>query len=54
MQGGATRVALTQHHASRGNLADVTAKDGSQETFVNLCASMLAVLILMTISSKMY
>ncbi|RWS27359.1 RUS1 family protein C16orf58-like protein [Leptotrombidium deliense] len=36
--GGATRAALTQHQARRNNLADVSAKDGSQETIVNLVA----------------
>jgi hypothetical protein len=28
--GGATRAALTQHQARRDNMADVSAKDGSQ------------------------
>ena len=28
--GGATRAALTQHQALRDNMADVSAKDGSQ------------------------
>ena len=32
--GGATRAALTQHFAVRGNAADVAAKEGSQ---VGLC-----------------
>ena len=36
--GGSTRAALTQHQALQGNLADVSAKDGSQETLVNLAA----------------
>lgn len=36
--GGATRAALTQHQSRRNNLADVSAKDGSQETLVNLFA----------------
>lgn len=36
--GGATRAALTQHQAVRNNLADVSAKDGSQETLVNFAA----------------
>lgn len=36
--GGATRAALTQHQARRNNMADVSAKDGSQETLVNLAA----------------
>lgn len=30
MAGGATRAALTQHQARRNNMADVSAKDGSQ------------------------
>ena len=34
--GGATRASLTQHFATRKNTADVAAKDGSQETAVNL------------------
>lgn len=36
--GGATRAALTQHQAKCNNMADVSAKDGSQETMVNLAA----------------
>ncbi|KAJ8312647.1 hypothetical protein KUTeg_010020 [Tegillarca granosa] len=36
--GGSTRAALTQHQARRNNMADVSAKDGSQETLVNLAA----------------
>ncbi|XP_013189385.2 RUS family member 1 isoform X1 [Amyelois transitella] len=44
--GGATRAAMTQHHAVRGNMADVSAKDSAQETAVNLVASIAALLIL--------
>ncbi|XP_026318268.1 RUS1 family protein C16orf58 homolog [Hyposmocoma kahamanoa] len=44
--GGATRAAMTQHHAIRGNLADVSAKDSAQETAVNLIASLTAILML--------
>ncbi|XP_053624687.1 RUS family member 1 [Plodia interpunctella] len=44
--GGATRAAMTQHHAIRGNLADVSAKDSAQETAVNLIASITAIMIL--------
>lgn len=29
--GGATRAAITQHQSKRNNMADVSAKDGSQE-----------------------
>eukprot|EP00040_Diaphanoeca_grandis_P024426 m.134240 g.134240 ORF g.134240 m.134240 type:complete len:462 (+) comp29726_c0_seq1:197-1582(+) len=36
--GGATRAAMTQHQARANNSADVSAKDGSQETMVNLTA----------------
>ena len=37
--GGATRMQITTHQAKNGsNLADVNAKDGAQETFVNLVA----------------
>ena len=34
--GGATKSALTNHFAIKGNTADLDAKDGSQETLVNL------------------
>ncbi|KAJ3091067.1 hypothetical protein HK102_001793 [Quaeritorhiza haematococci] len=39
--GGATRAALTQHFAKKDNMADVSAKDGSQETIVNLVAMII-------------
>ncbi|XP_059055211.1 RUS family member 1 [Achroia grisella] len=44
--GGATRAAMTQHHALRGNMADVSAKDSAQETAVNLIASITALFII--------
>lgn len=44
--GGATRAAMTQHHAVRGNMADVSAKDSAQETAVNLIASFTALFII--------
>ncbi|CAG9558351.1 unnamed protein product [Danaus chrysippus] len=50
--GGATRVAMTQHHALRGNLADVSAKDSAQETAVNLIASFVALFIISMIGNK--
>ena len=43
--GGATRAALTQHQARNHNLADVSAKDGSQETLVNLVALIFSLII---------
>lgn len=39
--GGASRASMTQHFALRGNTADVAAKDGSQETAVNLIGMFL-------------
>ena len=42
--GGATRTALVQHQARQGNAADVSAKDGSQETIVNLTALIVSLL----------
>lgn len=50
--GGATRSALTQHHAIRGNLADVASKDNSQETAVNLTASFLGIYLLTAVTSQ--
>lgn len=50
--GGATRAALTQHHALRGNLADVSSKDSSQETCVNLVASFVGLYLLTLIKSQ--
>ncbi|XP_063225959.1 RUS family member 1 isoform X2 [Bacillus rossius redtenbacheri] len=47
--GGATRAAVTQHQAIRNNMGDVSAKDGSQETLVNLCASLTGITILSTV-----
>ncbi|XP_029013995.1 RUS1 family protein C16orf58 homolog [Betta splendens] len=46
--GGATRAALTVHQARRDNMADISAKDGSQETLVNL-AGLLVSLVLIPI-----
>ncbi|KAH9196250.1 hypothetical protein AeNC1_001769 [Aphanomyces euteiches] len=34
---GATRSSLTAHFAKQDNMADIAAKEGSQETFVNMC-----------------
>ena len=44
--GGATRTAVTQHQARANNISDVAAKDGSQETLVNLFALMLNLILL--------
>lgn len=50
--GGATRCALTLHHAIRGNLADVSSKDSAQETCVNLIASFVGLFMLTHIQSQ--
>lgn len=44
--GGATRAALTVHQARRDNMADISAKDGSQETLVNLAGLLVSLLLL--------
>ncbi|XP_035660501.1 RUS family member 1-like isoform X2 [Branchiostoma floridae] len=45
VSGGATRAALTMHQARRDNMADVSAKDGSQETLVNLMALLAGLVV---------
>ena len=49
--GAATRAAVTVHQArgGRGNVADVAAKDGSQETLVNLVALVASYLLVPTV-----
>ncbi|CAM9120097.1 unnamed protein product [Bubo scandiacus] len=44
--GGATRAALAVHQARRDNMADVAAKDSSQETLVNGVGLLLALALL--------
>lgn len=50
--GSATRAAITQHQAIKGNMADVSAKDGSQETFVNLIASIVGVFLITLLNDE--
>ncbi|XP_071037703.1 RUS family member 1 [Parasteatoda tepidariorum] len=50
--GGCTRAALTQHQARKNNMADVSAKDGSQETLVNLCALLCNLVLIPLISEN--
>ncbi|KAK8757301.1 hypothetical protein V5799_005066 [Amblyomma americanum] len=50
--GGATRAALTQHQARSNNMADVSAKDGSQETVVNLAAFLFSLLLLRLVAGN--
>uniref|UniRef100_A0A8D8V4W0 RUS1 family protein C16orf58 homolog n=1 Tax=Cacopsylla melanoneura TaxID=428564 RepID=A0A8D8V4W0_9HEMI len=44
--GGATRASITQHQARTDNVGDIAAKDGSQETCVNLTASLIGLTVL--------
>lgn len=44
--GGATRATLAAHQARANNLADVSAKDGSQENMVNLAALLFSLALL--------
>ncbi|XP_041350243.1 RUS family member 1-like isoform X2 [Gigantopelta aegis] len=50
--GGATRAALTQHQARRNNMADVSAKDGSQETLVNLAGLVCSLILVPLVTGK--
>ncbi|XP_014650087.1 PREDICTED: RUS1 family protein C16orf58 homolog isoform X3 [Ceratotherium simum simum] len=50
--GGATRAALTMHQARRNNMADVSAKDSSQETLVNLAGLLVSLLMLPLVSDS--
>ncbi|XP_004623231.1 RUS1 family protein C16orf58 homolog [Octodon degus] len=50
--GGATRAALTVHQARRNNMADVAAKDGSQETLVNLAGLLVSLVMLPLVSGS--
>ena len=51
--GGATRTAITQHQAKAGNISDVAAKDGSQETLVNLLALLVNLMMLPLVAENM-
>lgn len=44
--GSSTRAALITHQAIRENIADVSAKDGSQEVFVNLFSYVFGIFLL--------
>lgn len=52
--GGATRSALTLHHALRNNMADVSAKDSAQETLVNLIGSFIGLFLLTSVANPAY
>uniref|UniRef100_A0A915D9D7 RUS family member 1 n=1 Tax=Ditylenchus dipsaci TaxID=166011 RepID=A0A915D9D7_9BILA len=50
--GGATRTAIVRHQARRENLADVAAKDGSQETLVNVLSLLVSLVFLPIVDEK--
>ncbi|KAM9510550.1 RUS family member 1 [Guaruba guarouba] len=50
--GGATRAALAVHQARRDNVAEVAAKDSSQETLVNGAGLLLALLLLPALEGR--
>ncbi|KAM4698028.1 RUS family member 1 isoform 2-T2 [Rhinophrynus dorsalis] len=52
--GGATRAALTMHQARRDNMADVCAKDGSQETLVNLAGLVVSLFVVPLVSNSLW
>ena len=52
--GGATKAAVAQHQARRNNMADLAAKDGSQETLVNLVALCLNLVLLPLVSNDLW
>nr|XP_019949970.1 PREDICTED: RUS1 family protein C16orf58 homolog [Paralichthys olivaceus] len=50
--GGATRAALTVHQARRDNMADISAKDGSQETLVNLAGLLISLMLIPLVTNN--
>jgi hypothetical protein len=52
MVAGATRASITAHFATRGNLADVSAKESAQETAVNLVGLLLGSLCARTLGDS--
>ena len=42
---GATKSSITQHFAVRGNIADLNAKEGTQETLVSLVGMLLGIIM---------
>jgi len=52
--GGATKAAVAQHQARKNNMADLAAKDGSQETLVNLLALCVNLVMLPLVSGRQY
>ncbi|XP_030761927.1 RUS1 family protein C16orf58 homolog isoform X2 [Sitophilus oryzae] len=51
--GGATRASITHHQAIKDNMAEISAKDGSQETVVNLIGSVTSIFLLNYFTSSL-
>ena len=51
--GGSTRAAVVNHQARCGNIADVSAKDGSQETLVNFSALLIGLVMIPLINENL-
>lgn len=52
--GAATRAAVVAHQAREGNVSDVAAKDGSQETAVNLFGLLLGFILVPAVSGNAF
>ena len=50
--GGVTRTVITNHQARNNNVADVAAKDGSQETAVSLVGMLLGMAVVMVVTAS--
>ena len=52
--GGATKAAVAQHQARQNNMADLAAKDGSQETLVNLLGLCVNLVVLPLVTGSQF
>lgn len=50
--GGATRASLIEHHARNNNMCDISAKDESQETCINLLALLISLALIPAVVSS--
>ena len=51
--GGSTRAAVISHQARCGNIADVSAKDGSQETLINFSALLIGLAMIPLVNENL-
>lgn len=52
--GGATRASVVQHQAKANNMADIQAKDGSQETLTNLVALACSLMVVPLVTGDVF